>query len=318
MEMHQLRYALAVHEHRNFTHAAKASNVSQPALTAAIAKLEAELGGPLFLRDRSGCRPTALGRLVRPRFARILAEHEAAKGEAVRHVRLDRVPIAIGSGGTIGAGRIAPALAAFRRTVPRADIEVIVADHAGLREGLDEGRLEVAITSAATAAPRGSGDGSEGGSAGRAAPFPIDLYSTVPLYTEGYVVAMATGHPLADRHGLRLADLAGADLLDRPNCEMRDTLHAACAEEGIDLYAAYRSNRVDWLLQMAAEGMGVVVLPETAVPATAHLVTRMLADTPIERTVSAVRKRHQPSRPEVEKLVADLARKCGAASRGDT
>ncbi|MFH3972590.1 LysR family transcriptional regulator, partial [Acinetobacter baumannii] len=68
MEMNQIRYFLAVCEHRNFTHAASASNVSQPSLTTAIKKLEDELGGELFVRDRAGCRLTALGKLMQPRL----------------------------------------------------------------------------------------------------------------------------------------------------------------------------------------------------------------------------------------------------------
>ncbi len=288
MEMHQIRYALAIHEHRNFTHAAKASNVSQPALTAAIAKLEGELGGPLFLRDRSGCGPTALGRLMRPRFERIAAEHEAARNEAVRHVRLDRVPITIGVGETIGTTRLVPALAAFRRTLPRADIELIVADRTGLLAGLDDGRLEVAVSAITD--------------------IPADLYSAQPIYDERYVVVMATGHPLAERRELRLADLADADLLDRPNCEMREVLYDMCRARGVGLYAAYRSNRVDWLVRMVADGMGVVVLPETAVPDGSGLVMRSLADAPLTRTVAAIRRRHQPSRPEIERLIGTLSR----------
>jgi LysR family transcriptional regulator, hydrogen peroxide-inducible genes activator len=287
MEMHQIRYALAVHAHRNFTHAAKASNVSQPALTAAIAKLEAELGGALFLRDRSGCSPTALGRLMRPRFESIIAEHEAARSDAVRHVRLDRVPITIGVGETIGTSRLIPALAAFRRTHPRADIELIIADRTGLLAGLDEGRLEVAVLAAA---------GIE-----------LDLYSVRPIYDERYVVALGAGHPLAGRPELCLADLSDTDLLDRLNCEMREELFSMCGARGVVLYAAYRSNRIDWLVRMAAEGMGVVVIPETAIPGGGSLVTRLLTDAPLTRTVAAIRRRHQPSRPEIERLIGTLS-----------
>jgi len=52
MEMHQVRYFLAVCEERNFTRAAKSCGVSQPSLTNAIKRLELKLGGPIFLRDR--------------------------------------------------------------------------------------------------------------------------------------------------------------------------------------------------------------------------------------------------------------------------
>ena len=51
MEMHQVRYFLAVARTRNFTRAAEECNVSQPSLTRAIQKLEGELGGPLFRRE---------------------------------------------------------------------------------------------------------------------------------------------------------------------------------------------------------------------------------------------------------------------------
>ncbi len=71
MEMQQIRYFLAVCDKASFTRAARASYVSQPSLTQAIKKLEDELGGELFSRDRSGCRLTALGRLVEPSLREI-------------------------------------------------------------------------------------------------------------------------------------------------------------------------------------------------------------------------------------------------------
>ena len=82
MEMNQIRYFLAVCENRNFTHAARASNVSQPSLTTAIKKLEDELGGPLFLRDRAGCRLTPLGKLVRPRLEKIQRGNPRCQGRS--------------------------------------------------------------------------------------------------------------------------------------------------------------------------------------------------------------------------------------------
>ena len=126
MEMNQVRYFLAVCEHRNFTHAASASNVSQPSLTTAIKKLEDELGGALFIRDRAGCRLTPLGQLVKPRLERVHKETCEAKAEAIRHTRLERVPISIGLGETIGNSKIAAAVERVRERVPQAEIELIV------------------------------------------------------------------------------------------------------------------------------------------------------------------------------------------------
>lgn len=287
MEMNQIRYFLAVCEHRNFTHAARASNVSQPSLTMAIKKLEGELGGPLFLRDRAGCRLTPLGKLVRPRLTKVQEETREAKAEAIRHIRLDRVPISVGIGETIGHGRITAILARYRERLPQADIELIIDGRQALLGGLREGRFDIAITSGEMNA---------------------DLYRIDPLYSEQYRVVVAADHPLGALATVPLERLAGTDLLDRPNCEMRDVLHGTCAERGHALYAAYRSNRVDWLLDLARRGAGAVVLPATAIPDDAGLVSRPLDGVGIERQVVAVRFRHQPSRPESDELMRELAR----------
>src|SRR5882724_7842369 len=66
MEMHQVRYFLAVAEELNFTRAAEKCNVSQPSLSRAIQMLEQEFGGPLFWRERGRTHLTELGQMIRP------------------------------------------------------------------------------------------------------------------------------------------------------------------------------------------------------------------------------------------------------------
>ena len=287
MEMNQIRYFLAVCEHRNFTHAASASNVSQPSLTAAIKKLEEELGGALFIRDRAGCRMTPLGKIMQPRLERVQMETREAKAEAVRHIRLRRVPIGIGLGETIGQSKISEAVERFRTRLPQAEIELIVAPFEALMKGLQDGDLDVAITADAPSE---------------------ELYRIDPLYREAYRVVVTRDHPLASQSTVSLADLAGTTMLDRPNCEMRDTLHGSCADHGHALYAAYRSNRVDWLIELARKGSGAVILPETAIPEHDDLASLPLAGLEIARDVAAVRYRHQASRPETQDLVREFSR----------
>ncbi len=71
MEMHHVRYFLALCEEENFTRAARSCGVSQPSLTNAIKKLESFVGGHLFCRDHRKARLTELGELVRPHIERI-------------------------------------------------------------------------------------------------------------------------------------------------------------------------------------------------------------------------------------------------------
>jgi DNA-binding transcriptional LysR family regulator len=68
MEMHQIRYFLALCEERGFVRAAKRCGVAQPSLTKAIRTLESELGGALFHRLRHGVTLTPLGAALRPYF----------------------------------------------------------------------------------------------------------------------------------------------------------------------------------------------------------------------------------------------------------
>ncbi len=287
MEMNQVRYFLAVCEHRNFTHAASASNVSQPSLTTAIKKLEDELGGALFIRDRAGCRLTPLGQLVKPRLERVHKETREAKAEAVRHARLERVPISLGLGETIGNRKIAAAVERFRGRLPQAEIELIVGPTDELLAKLRDGQMDVVV--AATDAS-------------------LDLYRIDHLYSEEYRVVIKKDHDLAKLDAVTLSDLAETTMLDRPNCEMRDTLHATCSDLGHSLYASYRSNRVDWLIDLARQGSGAVILPETAIPNDSMLTTKPIEDMDIQRDVVALRYRHQAGRPEANELVKEMAR----------
>ena|SRR5215831_21395079 len=95
MQMHQIRYFLAICEERNFTRAAKRNGVTQPSMTNAILVLEQELGGELF-RRRPRVSLTTLGLLVHPYLkeiadnadrvlaaARALTDTSATRSEAV-------------------------------------------------------------------------------------------------------------------------------------------------------------------------------------------------------------------------------------------
>ncbi len=288
MEMNQVRYFLAICEHRNFTHAASASNVSQPSLTTAIKKLEEEMGGALFIRDRAGCRLTPLGKLLRPRLERVQWETHEAKAEAVRHTRLERVPISIGLGETIGHNKISEAVERFRARLPQAEIELIVGSTDALLTGLRDGDYDIVVT---------------------ATQVNPELYRIDQLYREDYRVVAAKDHPFSELSTVSLDALAQTELLDRPNCEMRDTLHGTCAEHGHELYAAYRSNRVGWLLELARQGSGAVILPATAIPTDRGLVSIPIDGIEIAREVVALRFRHQASRPEANELVREFSRR---------
>lgn len=287
MEMHQIRYFLAVCDAGNFTRASEAAFVSQPSLTQAIQKLESELGGPLFRRDRSGCRLTELGRLLEPELRGIQDQSLSVKSQAVRFVRLKKVPLRIGLMPTVGSRRLAPSLAYFQKESPRVEVELVVEPEEKILKLLGKGSLDVAI-----------------------GPVPHDpgpAFRRELLYRERYVVAFSAKHRFAKQATVSLADLGAEPWLDRLNCEMREDLKAELKERGISLYATYRSNDVEWILRMVQGGIGVAIVPEYTVPeGAAGLDARRLEEPPLERAVEALTSASSAPKSEVKGLLKTL------------
>jgi hypothetical protein len=92
MEMHQVRYFLALCDDLNFTRAAKRCGVAQPSLTRAIKLLEAELGGSLFVRSSKISRLSKLGNLVRRDFEQVASSAALAKGKAKKFLAAPSPP----------------------------------------------------------------------------------------------------------------------------------------------------------------------------------------------------------------------------------
>src|SRR5215470_17430382 len=118
MEMHQVRYFLAVPETLNFTRAAELCHVSQPALTRAIQQLEEEMGGLLLRRERKLTHLTDFGRLIEPHLRQLAADAEAAKSTAKKFLTLQQAQIRLGIMCTVGPARFMSFLAGFHTTHP--------------------------------------------------------------------------------------------------------------------------------------------------------------------------------------------------------
>src|SRR3954469_4140487 len=117
MEMHQLRYFVAVAETANFTRAAERSHVSQPSLSQQISKLEAEVGHKLFHRLGRKAVLTEAGTAFLERSRRILFEVENAAKELGDHPSLGR-RIMVGAVQTVMPYLITPFIAQCRTTHP--------------------------------------------------------------------------------------------------------------------------------------------------------------------------------------------------------
>lgn len=287
MEMHQIRYFLAVCDKRNFTRAAQTTYVSQPSLTQAIKNLEEELGGELFFRDRRGCRLTPLGCMVEPRLRHIYQDTLTTKSEAIRFSRLKKTPIKIGIMTTIGAQRLSPFFARYQHEFPTTELELIVDTEATLLKQLHSGFLDLVIS-----APLKS---------------PGKSWHATLLYEERYVVAFNIAHHFAKLKTINLQKIQNEPYLDRLNCELRETLKDICNEREINLYATYRSNNEEWILNMVRAGIGVALMPEYTLPRhTEDVLFHYLEDPKITRQVFAIYSGHMPEQSLVGSLIKCL------------
>jgi DNA-binding transcriptional LysR family regulator len=90
MEMHQVRYFLAIADTLNVTRAAERCHVSQPASTRAIQQLKEEMGGLLLRRERKLTHLTDFGLLIEPHLRQLSADAEAAKSTAKKFLTCKR------------------------------------------------------------------------------------------------------------------------------------------------------------------------------------------------------------------------------------
>jgi DNA-binding transcriptional LysR family regulator len=282
MEMHQVRYFIAAARALSFTRAAEQCHVSQPALTAALKKLEAELGGTLFHRERNRLLLTEFGRRMEPLLAGVLERADAARSAAESLRLLRQPPVRVGVMPTLGPVRLARFLAAFERAHPGIEVAIREGRPGELGAWLEADALDAAILNPLDA--------------------PAEGWRVEPLYTERYVVLLPPGHTLRERDALALRDLSRQPYVDRLACEMRERVMAACGELGVELYARYRSEREDWVQAMVAANLGFAFMPEHAVthPGT---IQRALADPAVERVIALATMPGRPHAPAVAAFV---------------
>lgn len=285
MEMHQIRYFLAVCETLNFTRGAEACNVSQPSLTRAIKGLEEELGGPLFRRERNNTHLTGLGEMMRPHLMQVLIETDAAKERAKSFARLDDVELKLGMMCTIGPRRFVPFLQAFRERHPKVKLVVQDGSNTVLQERLVQGEIDVAVYGQ---------------------PEEIDeRFHARRLYDERFVIGVGPGHPFDKQNVVRAQDLDGQSYVNRLQCEFFDHARKLFRAQGAKTVIVFRSDRDDWVQSMALAGLGFTFIPEYAVTMPG-LRVRPLIDPEISRTIQVVTVRGRPHAPAVGTFVREV------------
>jgi Transcriptional regulator len=249
MEMHQLRYAVAVADAGNFTRAAEHCNVTQPTLSQQILNLEAEIGHKLFHRLGRKAVLTEAGAVFLERARRILFEVENAARELSDHPSLDR-QITIGALPTVAPYLLLPLIAHAQKSLPNLTIHVREDFRPDLVRAVAEGDLDLAIVSLPVKDPR---------------------LSIEPLMTEPLLLVVGKDHPFANRSEISLQDIAEETFVTMgDSSSLAGQIRGFFGDHNIEPKVGYRCAQVATLKAFVAMGVGISILP---------LVDRMPEDT---------------------------------------
>lgn len=245
MNLRDLRYLVALADHRHFGRAAAACFVSQPTLSTQIRKLEEELGVSLVERAPRKVMLTPAGREAAERARRIVAEVEQMKEAARRSQDPQAGTVRLGLFPTLGPYLLPHVIPGLRARFPQLELLLVEEKSDVLLARLRDGRLDAAIL---------------------ALPVEDEQLHVEPLFSEPFVLAVPDRHPFAARTRLALDDLADQRLLllEDGHC-LREQALDVCQLSGAHEKSEFRATSLETLRQMVAANVGMTLLPMLSV-----------------------------------------------------
>jgi len=276
MEMHQLRYVVAVARTGNFSRAAEQCHVAQPSLSQQIQKLEDELGERLFARMKREAKLTPHGEAFLRRAVRILEEVDAAKREAKDATDLLRGTVTIGVLPTITPYLLPEAIAEFTETFPGVEIIVQEDTTAHLVKSLHACEIDLALASQ---------------------PLQDGRLEVRELFAEELLLALPPGHPLARKRTVRVSDLERERLIvmKEGHCLGQQVLNF-CDRRDLRPNISFRSAQLETIQSLICAGMGLSLIPAMAAESArgGRLEYRSLQSPKPERKIVAAWPKQRP------------------------
>lgn len=275
MNLRDLKYLVALAEHRHFGRAAAASFVSQPTLSTQIRKLEEELGVTLVERAPRKVMLTPVGREIVERARKVLSDVEQMGEIARRSQDPEAGTIRLGMFPTLGPYLLPHVLPDLRERFPRLEMLLVEEKTDALLTRLCEGRLDAALL---------------------ALPIHDDQLHVEPLFDEPFLLAVPRQHPLARQTTLDMHELDHVPLLllEEGHC-LRDQALDVCRMAGAGERDGFRATSLETLRQMVASGVGLTLLPVLAVqppvpPSADIALLQFRGETPHRRIAMVWRK----------------------------
>ncbi|GAA1515072.1 hypothetical protein GCM10009827_032320 [Dactylosporangium maewongense] len=248
MDPHLLRTFVAVASAGSFSAAAQELGYTQSAVSQQIAALESDLGTTLL--HRRPVAPTDAGARLLEHAGPILLRLSAARADVIRLSGQPAATVVLGATPFAGSARAAAVLAEVQRAMPRVRFTLLLAGRDAVATGVATGTLDVGLVDGVTAPSD---------------PLPLpdagQLAASV-LAESAALVAFPTGHPLAGRASVGLADLSDATWIDAPDVATPlPQLRALAHSGGFRERFTYQGTDTGGLLALVAAGAGLALLP---------------------------------------------------------
>jgi len=243
VELYTMRYVLAVAEHENFSLAAQACHVGQPALSQQIAKLEKELGVALFHRNSRGATLTQAGETFVRRAREILQLSDALGSEMASYAGLRRGALDLGIITSLQCINFGGLLSAFCANYPDISVNITQSGTHNLIRQLTERKLDLAfLNRPLSGLPNGVG--------------------FLKLGEDEYHLALPDDHPLAKRGQVSLAELKQERFIFHQTGQVAAQLCLeACREAGFEPNIVCRCGSPTTGMYMVQGGLGIALFP---------------------------------------------------------
>ncbi|RKP54220.1 LysR family transcriptional regulator [Cohnella endophytica] len=286
MELNQMEYFLTVARSEHVTRAAEALNMTQPALSHSLAKLEEELGVQLFERSGRNVQLNRYGKLFARRVEAALEQIRIGKRELAELADPDTGLVSLAYLNILGSEVVPQLIRAFQQSHPGIRFRLEQGNHEMIRESLESGESDLGMTCP------GSNE--------------IGL-SQLPLFTRPMYAVVPSGHHLDGRKQVHLAELEGEPFIEQSsNCGFRASLELAYRRTGFEPSVKYRAEDLQTVAGFVSAGFGVALLPASAGLKLPNMHWIAIKDKDCKCDVVLVRKDKRYLSPAV-KLFRDFA-----------
>jgi DNA-binding transcriptional LysR family regulator len=264
MELNQLQYFQTVAQLQHFTHAAEALSISQPALSRSIARLEEELGIPLFERQGRSVSLNPYGQLFLKRVNRVLQEIDFAQNELQNLIDPGKGSVSLGFIHSQGSNLVPDLLGSFRKTFPMIRFKLYQNITNQLLDKLENGEIDLCFCSQPSR----------------------EHIQWLKLFSEEIVLIVPKDHPLATRQSITLQELADEPfIVFKEELSLGEIIFQLFQQAGFSPKITFEGEEFGTVAGLVSAALGIALIPRSKAQESADVSIIHISEPKCERVV---------------------------------